>query len=318
MTALDIARRIVDGYRLQRDETDFLLTAPLDEIQSGAAVIQKNFFGNCVDLCTIVNGKSGRCGEDCKYCAQSARHHTGVDEYDFLSTEEILTVAKADERAGANRFSIVTSGRALVGENFERAIETYKILRERLTIKLCASHGILSAEQLRRLKAAGVTRYHHNLETSRRYFPHVCTTHTFDERIATIKAAQTVGLDVCSGGIFGMGETWQDRIDLAFELVALNIKSIPINILTPIKGTAFENLPPLELEDILRIIALFRYVNPTAHVRLAAGRKFFPDAGASALLHGASAAITGNMLTVTSQNIRDDMKLLRELNLTNH
>ena len=227
MTASDIAKKIVDGYRLQRDEADFLLTAPLDEIQSGAALIQKNFFGNRVDLCTIVNGKSGRCGEDCKYCAQSARHHTGVDEYGFLPVEEILTVALADQRAGANRFSIVTSGRALVGDNFERAIETYKILRERLTIKLCASHGILSVEQLGRLKAAGVTRYHHNLETSRRYFPHICTTHTFDDRIATIKAAQNVGLDVCSGGIFGMGETWQDRIDMAFELANLGIKSIP-------------------------------------------------------------------------------------------
>ena len=317
MTALDIARRIVDGYRLQRDEADFLLTAPLDELQSGAALIQRNFFGNRVDLCTIVNGKSGRCGEDCKYCAQSARHRTGIDEYGFLSTEEILTLALADERAGANRFSIVTSGRALVGDNFERAIETYKVLRERLTIGLCASHGILSAEQLRRLKAAGVTRYHHNLETSRRFFPQVCTTHTFDDRIATIKAAQSVGLDVCSGGIFGMGETWQDRIDMAFELAELGIKSIPINILTAIKGTAFENLPQLEVNDILRIIALFRYVNPTAHVRLAAGRKFFPDAGTDAFRHGASAAITGNMLTVTSRNIRDDMELLRELNLTN-
>ena len=317
LTALDIAKKIVDGYRLQRDEADLLLTAPLDEIQSGAALIQKNFFGNRVDLCSIVNGKSGRCSEDCKYCAQSARHKTGVDEYNFLPVEKILSVALADERAGVNSFSIVTSGRALNGEDFDLAIAAYKVLRAELKIDLCASHGILSAEQLRLLKAAGVDRYHHNLETSRRFFPHICTTHTFDERIATIKAAQTVGLDVCSGGIFGMGETWQDRIDLAFELAALNIKSIPINILTPIKGTAFENLPPLEVNDILRIIALFRYVNPTAHVRLAAGRKFLPDCGASALLHGASAAITGNMLTVTSRNIRDDMKLLRELGLTN-
>ena len=319
LTALNIAEKIISGERLQpTDDVNFFLTTPLDELQTGAALIQKNFCGNHVDLCTIINGKSGRCGEDCKYCAQSARHCTGIDEYDFLPVEKILAVAKANEAAGVNRFSIVTSGRALVGKNFERAIEAYKILRAELkTLDLCASHGILSAEQLKRLRATGVTSYHHNLETSRRFFPHICTTHTFDERIATIKAAQSVGLNVCSGGIIGMGETWQDRIDLAFELAALNLQSIPVNVLNAIKGTALENLKPLPPEDILRTIAIFRYVNPTANVRLAAGRKFLPDKGASALLHGASASITGNMLTTSDNNIAEDMKLLRDLGLTN-
>ena len=280
-------------------------------------MIQQKFFGNRVDLCTIINGKSGRCSENCKYCAQSARHKTGVDEYNFLPTEKILEVALTDERAGVNRFSIVTSGRTLDGKNFERAIETYKILREKLKIELCASHGLLTYEQLQRLKAAGVKRYHHNLETSRRYFPQICTSHTFDDRIKTIKLARAAGLEVCSGGIIGMGETWQDRIDLAFELAALKIKSIPINILNPIKGTPLENLPTLKPEEILRTVAIFRYINPTAHIRLAAGRKFLPDNGASAFLHGASAAITGNMLTTSNTNISSDMKLLGELGLTN-
>ena len=280
-------------------------------------MIQQKFFGNRVDLCTIINGKSGRCSENCKYCAQSARHKTGVDEYNFLPTEKILEVALTDERAGVNRFSIVTSGRTLDGKNFERAIETYKILREKLKIDLCASHGLLTYEQLQRLKAAGVKRYHHNLETSRRYFPQICTSHTFDDRIKTIELARAAGLEVCSGGIIGMGETWQDRIDLAFELAALEIKSIPINILNPIKGTPLENLPTLKPEEILRTVAIFRYINPTAHIRLAAGRKFLPDNGASAFLHGASAAITGNMLTTSNTNIFSDMKLLGELGLTN-
>lgn len=318
-TALDIAQRIVDGQRLQpTDDLEFFLTTPLDELQAGARLIQRKFFGNHIDLCTIINGKSGRCGEDCKYCAQSARHHTGIDEYDFLPAEKILEVALANERAGVNRFSIVTSGRALSGKNFERAIDTYKFLRGKLTIDLCASHGILSAEQLQRLKAAGVKRYHHNLETSRRYFPHICTTHTYGDRITTIKHAQAAGLEVCSGGIIGMGETWQDRFDMAFELAALEIGSIPINILTAIKGTAFENLPRLTPEEILRTIAAFRYINPTANVRFAAGRKFLPDRGASALLNGASAAITGNMLTTPNNNVTADMKLLHDLGLTNH
>ena len=313
-----IAKRIIDGERLKPDDDlKFLLTTPLDQLQEGARLIQSHFCGKRVDLCTIINGKSGRCGEDCKYCAQSARHHTGIDEYDFLPTEKILEVALADERAGVNRFSIVTSGRALSGKSFERAIEAYKVLHARLKLELCASHGILTAEQLQRLRAAGVKRYHHNLETSRRFFPHICTTHTYDDRIRTIKLAQAAGLEVCSGGIIGMGETWQDRIDLAFEVAALEIKSIPINILTAIKGTPLENLPPLMPEDILRTIAIFRYVNPTANIRLAAGRKFLPDGGASAFLHGASAAITGNMLTTSNTNIKSDLKLLSALGLTN-
>ena len=313
-----IAEKIINGERLKSDDDlKFLLTMPLEDLQAGAALIQKNFCGNHIDLCTIINGKSGRCGEDCKYCAQAARHKTGVDEYNFLPTEKILEVALTDERAGVNRFSIVTSGRTLDGKNFERAIEAYKVLHDKVRIKLCASHGILTAEQLQRLKAAGVTRYHHNLETSRRFFPHICTTHTFDDRIKTIKLAQKIGLEICSGGIIGMGETWQDRIDLAFELAALEIKSIPINILNPIKGTPLENLKTLAPEEILRTIAIFRYINPSANVRLAAGRKFLPDAGASAFLHGASAAITGNMLTTSNTNIKSDLKLLDELGLTN-
>ena len=313
-----IAEKIIAGERLKPDDDlKFLLTTPLEKLQAGAKLIQEKFFGNRVDLCTIVNGKSGRCGEDCKYCAQASRHRTGVNEYDFLPTEKILEVALADERAGVNRFSIVTSGRTLDEKNFERAIETYKILRAKVKLKLCASHGILTGEQLQRLRAAGVTRYHHNLETSRRFFPHICTTHTFDDRIKTIKLARAAGLEVCSGGIIGMGETWQDRIDLAFELAALKIKSIPINILNPIKGTPLENLKTLAPEEILRTIAIFRYINPTANVRLAAGRKFLPDAGASAFLHGASAAITGNMLTTSNTNIKSDLKLLDELGLTN-
>ncbi len=313
---LNIARRLVNGERLQpTDDLEIFLTTPLDELQAGARLIKEKFFGNRVDLCTIINGKSGRCSENCKYCAQSARHHTGVDEYDFLSAEKILRVASADERAGANRFAIVTSGRSLDGKNFERAIDTYKILRDKLKIDLCASHGILTAEQLQRLKAAGVNRYHHNLETSRRFFPEICTTHTYDDRIKTIKLAQKVGLEVCSGGIVGMGETWQDRFDLAFEFAALKIESIPVNVLMAIPGTALENLKPLPAEEILRTIAIFRYINPTADVRLAAGRKFLADDGASALLHGASAAITGNMLTTTSNNIYSDLKLLQSLGL---
>ena len=318
LTAVEIAEKIIAGETLQpKDDLKFLIETPLDELQRGAGLIQKKFCGNHIDLCTIINGKSGRCGEDCKYCAQSSKNHTGVDEYNFLPTQEILTAAKLNEKAGVNRFSIVTSGRALSGADFDKAIETYKILRANLKIDLCASHGILNAEQFKKLRATGVTSYHHNIETSRRFFPQICTSHTYDDRINTIKIAQAAGFNVCSGGIIGMGETWQDRIDMAFELFGLGIKSIPINALMAVKGTPLENRPPLSAEEILRTVAIFRYINPAANIRLAAGRKLLPDFGASAFLHGASASITGNMLTTSGTTIKSDLELLKKLSLTN-
>lgn len=237
---------IIAGLRIRRgDDVSYFLTAPLDEMQRGAGKLQKHFCGNHIDFCTIINGRSGRCGEDCKYCAQSACNHTGIEEYPFLSKEEILKNAKANQDAGANRFAIVTSGRALSGKEFDMAIETYKTMKRELSIDLCASHGLLSREQLRTLRAAGVTSYHHNIETSRRFFPQICTTHTYDDRIRTIKTAQEEGFCVCSGGIIGMGETWEDRIDMAISLAELGIESIPINALMPIPGTPLEHQPQL-------------------------------------------------------------------------
>ncbi len=318
LTAAEIAEKIISGERLNAaDDIKFLLTSPLDELQDGAGKIQKHFCGNHIDFCTIINGKSGRCGENCKYCAQSAKHKTGVDEYEFLPANEILAAALVNEKAGVNRFSIVTSGRALSGEDFEKALAAYELLNKKLKIDLCASHGILTREQFKRLRATGVTSYHHNIETSRRFFPEICTSHTYDDRIRTIKIAQSEGFCVCSGGIIGMGETWQDRIDMAFELAELGIESIPINALMAVKGTALENRPPLAPEEILRTIAIFRYINPTANIRLAAGRKLLPDNGASAFLKGASASITGNMLTTSGTTIKDDMELLKSLGLNN-
>ena len=300
--------RIMDGYRLKPEDPEVqdLLTQDLAELQQEAGRLQKHFCGNHVDFCTIINARSGRCGENCKYCAQAACHHTGCEEYGFLSKEEVMKTAKADQDAGANRFAMVTSGRALTGKDFEKALDIYKAM------------GFLSREQLHRLHEAGVTSYHHNIETSRRYFPQICTSHTFDDRIRTIKAAQAEGMCVCSGGIIGMGETWQDRLDMAFTLQGLGIESIPINALMAIPGTGMEGRKPLPAEDILRTIAIFRFINPTANIRLAAGRKLLPKNGATALLAGASASITGNMLTTSGTTIKDDMEMLKELGLTNH
>ena len=318
MTIPELTEKIIAGYRVKRgDDLSIFLEAPLDALEEGAGRLQKHFCGNHIDFCTIINGRSGRCGENCKYCAQAACHHTGIDEYGFLPKEEIIKNARANQEAGANRFAIVTSGRALVGKDFDRAIETYKEMKHTLSIDLCASHGLLSREQLHRLHEAGVTSYHHNIETSRRFFPHICTSHTYDDRIRTIKMAQAEGFCVCSGGIIGMGETWEDRLDMAISLQELGIESIPINALMPIPGTALEGRVQLPAEDILRTIAFFRFINPTANIRLAAGRKLLPENGATAFLSGASASITGNMLTTSGTTIKEDMALLDELGLTN-
>ena len=313
---MSIAEEIIKGRRLNRDEDlGWLLEAELSELQAGAFLLQKHFRGNHIDLCTIVNGRSGRCSENCKYCAQSAYHHTGVEEYPLMSKEELFRHAKANQEGGANRFSIVTSGRALSGKEFETVLEAYKEMND--TIHLCASHGILTEEQLQKLYEAGVRQYHHNIETSKRYFPEICTSHTYDDRIKTIKLAQKAGLTVCSGGIIGMGETWADRIDMAISLSELNIKSIPINSLMAIPGTKLEGMPPLSGDDILRTIALFRFINPEADIRMAAGRKLMPENGATAFKAGASASITGNMLTTSGTTMKDDLEILKKLGLTN-
>ena len=315
---MSIAEEIINGRSLKRvEDLSWLLEVELSELQAGAFLLQKHFRGNHIDLCTIVNGRSGRCSENCKYCAQSAYHHTGVEEYPLMSKEELFRHAKANQEGGANRFSIVTSGRALSGKEFETVLEAYKEMNDTLSIHLCASHGILTEEQLQKLYEAGVRQYHHNIETSKRYFPEICTSHTYDDRIKTIKLAQKAGLNVCSGGIIGMGETWADRIDMAISLSELNIKSIPINSLMAIPGTKLEGMPPLSGDDILRTIALFRFINPEADIRMAAGRKLMPENGATAFKAGASASITGNMLTTSGTTMKDDLEILKKLGLTN-
>ena len=313
-----IIERIKNGERLKRGENlSFLIEMPLEELKEGAGEIQKYYCGNKVDLCTIINGRSGKCSEDCKYCAQASCHKTGVEEYKFMEPEKILENGLENEKAGVNRFSIVTSGRALEGKEFEKALETYRLLKKNLKIEICASHGILSREQLRKLKEAGVKNYHHNIETSKRYFPKICTSHSYEDRIKTIKLAQEEGLNVCSGGIIGLGEEWEDRLEMAQELENLKIKSIPINVLIPIKGTALENQKMLREEEIYRTIAIFRFINPEANIRLAAGRRLLPEKGARAFKYGASASITGDMLTTSGTTIKEDLLILKKLGMRN-
>ena len=316
MKALELAQEIINGRRITRaDDLSLFLTCDLKELCEGANRIREYFIGDKVDLCSIINGRSGRCPEDCKYCAQSAHHHTDCEVYDFLPEEKILEACEMNAREGVDRFSIVTSGRALTGEEFEKAIHAYETMHRKYKIDLCASMGFLNEEQLHRLHEAGVTSYHHNIETSRRNFPNICTTHTYEQKIETLKKVKAEGMCACSGGIIGMGETWDDRLDMAVSLAELGIDSIPINALMPIKGTPLENLPRLTEDEILRTIAFFRYINPEANIRLAAGRALLTNDGEIAFCSGASATITGNMLTTAAcASIRSDRQMLKNLN----
>ena len=314
MNVKELTKEIINGRRLKRGEDlSFFLTVNLQELCDGANEIREKLCGNHIDLCTIINGRSGRCSENCKFCAQSGHHCTGVNEYDFLDEDTIIEDCKKNACQGVHRYSIVTAGRTLSNEDFDKAISTYTRMNNECDIELCASHGLLSTEQFQKLWDSGVRMYHSNIETSKRNFPNICTTHSYDDKIACIKRAKSVGFRICSGGIIGMGETWEDRIDMAISLSELEVDSIPINVLMPIKGTPLENQPPISVDDILRTIAIFRYINPTIDVRLAGGRNSMEHSGKIAFLSGANATITGDMLTTSGNNIQDDLKMLSEM-----
>lgn len=314
MNLKDLAGEIISGRRLSRaDELGFFCTAEIEELSSGADMIRSALCGDHVDLCAIINGRSGRCSEDCRFCAQSARYCTNIREYDFADEEEIFRECSYVSVKGVHHFAIVTAGRALKGTEFEKALEVFRKLRTEFSTGLCASFGFLTDEQFRQLKEAGVSRIHCNIETSERNFPNICTTHTFADKIDCIKRAMSAGFEVCSGGIIGMGETWEDRLDMALCLSELGVCSVPINVLTPIKGTPFADVPTLSEEEILRTAAMFRYIMPTMYIRLAAGRGLMENSGRRGFCSGVNAAITGDMLTTTGSSIQSDIDMLASM-----
>lgn len=312
---IQLANEIIAGRRLTgEDDLAVFLTADLEELCKGADSIRAELCGEKADLCSIINGRGGRCSENCKFCAQSAHHHTGCEEYGFLSAEELLEGCKSSRENGIDRYSIVTAGRTLEGADLEKALAAYKKMHETYPeMKFCASHGLMKEEDIRKLYEAGVTMYHSNVETSEHYFPEICTTHTYEDKKEEIRRAKAAGMTICSGGILGMGESWQDRLEMAAFLAEMKVDSIPLNFLIPIPGTPLGEQKPLEQEEILRIVAIFRYLNPMAYIRIAAGRNYFSDGGKALFLSGANATITGDMLTTTGQNTAQDRDMLENL-----
>ena len=313
--------RVLEGYLVTREDTAKLLSISIEkeeelkELLQAANEIREKFCGNFFNLCTILNAKSGRCSENCRYCAQSAHFKTNADVYPLVSKEVALEAAKEVEVEGAHRFSLVTSGRGLQGkeEELDKLQEIYRYLKENTDLDLCASHGICSKEALQKLKDSGVKTYHHNLESSRRFYPTICTSPTFDDRVNTVKYAHEVGLQVCSGGIFGLGETEEDRIDMAFDLRELRVHSVPINILTPIPGTPLENNKEIDPKELLKDIAIYRFILPKVSIRYAGGRVKLGEYAKLGLEGGVNSALTGNFLTTTGNTIESDKKMIKEL-----
>jgi len=312
-----IEENVLGGQAISFDEAmklaDIEKKEDIEELCNSANRVRQFFCGVEVDLCTIMNAKSGRCTEDCKFCAQSAFYKTNVEEYELVSKEAVLKLAGENEKEGVNRFSLVTSGRGPTVSDFEKILDIYEELNREMKIDLCASLGILGYEQLLRLRETGITMYHHNLETSREYYEKICTTHSYDERINTINAAKKAGMFICSGGIIGLGESLRDRINLAFQLRDLGVKSIPVNVLNPIKGTPLEKAESLSQEEILKTIAIIRFVNPKALIRLAGGRNLIDEYGKNCFNAGVNATITGNYLTTSGNKICDDKKMISDL-----
>lgn len=302
---------------ISREEASALAAVDdLDALCDAADLISRSLVGNTVDSCSIVNARSGLCGEDCKWCAQARRHHTGCETYEHLDEELILDAGRRNAQAGICRFSLVTSGRTLSDKDVDIFCHAYRRLADETGLYLCASMGLLDDDQLRRLAEAGVKRYHCNMETSRRMFPTLCTTHTHDDKLRTIRAAKKAGMAVCSGGIIGMGETLDDRIDFAFELAEIDVDSVPMNILNPIPGTPLENTPLISEEDIIRTAALWRFILPAKSIRFAGGRMRLSHESMKRILHGGvNGVLMGDMLTTVSNDIASDKKLFAEADM---
>ena len=321
-----LADRIIAGEQL--DRATALLLAQIEGQDNillfceAADRIRQACCGNVVDLCSIINIKSGNCSENCRFCSQSA-HHPGQDSptYGLKSSVEILAQAKAAAAAGAKRFCLVSQGRgpkynSPKSQEFEQILATVKQIVAETDIKPCCALGEVTLEQAEALREAGVTRYNHNLEAAENFYPEIVTTHTWRDRVETVKNLKAAGLQACTGGIVGMGESWEDRVDLALSLRELEVESVPINLLNPRQGTPLDNLPKIAPYEALKIIALFRFILPRQILRYAGGREaVMGELQALGLQAGINAMLVGHYLTTLGQPPEQDRAMLESLGL---
>ncbi len=303
-----LKQKVLGGELLSETEALQLAQYPDKEaLYEAAHQLTRHFMGNKFDTCSIVNAKSGNCSEDCKWCAQSGHYNTKVELYPLLPADECVRHAMHNDKQGIGRFALVTSGKRVSKTDLNLICETVRSIKSACGIKCCASMGLLTPEQLQDLYDSGVENYHCNIETAPSYFRTLCTTHTIEQKMETINAAREIGFRICSGGIIGMGETIEQRIEMACFLQKEGIKSIPINLLQPIPGTPLGDSAPLSDEEFLTTIALFRFINPDAYLRFSGGRIQMSEATQRKALHiGVNAAIIGDLLTTIGSRVAED------------
>jgi biotin synthase len=319
---INLAETIMEdgGYRLSSDEACRLAMLPDDEtinLIMCADKIRRKFKQNRIVTCSITNAKSGFCSEDCAFCAQSSHHETAIEPHPLLSEEKLVGDAVSLYERGATEYSMVTSGYMLTDEEMERIGKAAVKIKEKTGLSICSSLGVLTEARARQLKKSGLTAYHHNLETARSFFDQVCTTHDYEEDVQTVRIAKAAGLKTCSGGILGLGETWEQRVELAITLRDLDVDSIPINFLNPIPGTRMEERTLLSPMDALKSIALFRFINPRKDITICGGREVtLRDLQSWIFAAGANGLLIGNYLTTQGRDCKADMDMIKDLGLT--
>lgn len=314
-----ISERVLAGDRLSPTEADFLAYvegAGVLNLFAYASLIRERFRQNRIDLCAIINAKSGSCAEDCAYCAQSSRSKSGVPVYPLVSEKAVMEKALEAREAGVKRFCIVTGGRKVGGKELAAISSMIGKVRKSGLLP-CATLGLLDKDELRMLRDSGLERYHHNLESSERFFPTICSTHSYRDKMKTIEAAKSVDLSICSGGLFGLGEQWEDRIDMAFALRDLDVDSIPINFLIPITGTGMEGAGLLHPFEALKIVSLYRFIFPDKELRVCGGRRqVLGEFNSMVIVAGADSLLTGNYLTTSGTPYEDDLRLIEYYGLS--
>jgi len=314
----DIAEKVLDGNLIDRDDIEFLFSLDNDfsDLLYRANRIREKFFGNKIKICSIIPGRLGGCSQDCKFCAQSARSETAFKETKTLTDEQILDAAKQAKQKGVPSFGIVYSGKTISEKELARLEKLIPKIKNEIGISVCGSFGIIDCRQAKRLAQAGMSRYNHNLETSRNHFKNIVTTHDYDSRVETIKAAKKAGLCLCSGGIFGIGETDADRIDMAIEIRELEADMVPMNFLHPIAGTPLADTPRMQPREILRLIALYRFILPKTGIKVAGGRVLnLRDMQSWMFYAGATSILSGNYLTTAGRAVEDDIRMIKDLGL---
>ncbi len=318
----EITEKILNepGYSISRNDAESIAKPDAYEVTDlvmCADKIRKHFKKDNLFLCSIINAKSGKCSQDCAFCAQSSFHQTQIEIYPLLSSDKIIEDALVMHKAGATHYSVVTSGHSLTDDEVDEVCIAVSVIKNRTDLTLCGSLGMLSEKSAKKLIKSGMTRYHHNLETAESHFENICTTHKYTEDIETINLAKKHGFNVCSGGIFGLGESWKQRVELAFTLKNLDIDTIPINFLNPVAGTKMESMELLSPMDAIKIIALVRIINPEKNITICGGREItLKDFQSWVFPAGTNGLMIGNYLTTSGRDVNMDIEMIKAYGLT--